>query len=154
MTEALARQRAAAAGQKIGLAARIRRYADTRSGLAIALGSGALAAFALPPFYLVPLLLISLPILLWLLAGASGPMRAGLIGFAFGMGHHIVGLYWISHSLLIDPWRHGWLIPLFVGGLAAILAVFIALAAAAARVLAGRKVVPLLLAFAGFWTFG
>ena len=77
MTEALARQRAAAAGQKIGLAARIRRYADTRSGLAIALGSGALAAFALPPFYLVPLLLISLPILLWLLAGASGPMRAG-----------------------------------------------------------------------------
>ena len=85
MTEALARQRAAAAGQKIGLAARIRRYADTRSGLAIALGSGALAAFALPPFYLVPLLLISLPILLWLLAGASGPMRAGLIGFAFGM---------------------------------------------------------------------
>jgi apolipoprotein N-acyltransferase len=154
MTEALARQRAAAAGQKIGLAARIRRYADTRSGLAIALGSGALAAFALPPFYLVPLLLISLPILFWLLAGASGPMRAGLIGFAFGMGHHIVGLYWISHSLLIDPWRHGWLIPLFVGGLAAILAVFIALAAAAARALAGHKVVPLLLAFAGLWTFG
>jgi apolipoprotein N-acyltransferase len=154
MTEALARQRATAAGREIGLAARIRRYADTKAGLALALGSGALAAFALPPVFLVPLLLISLPLLLWLLAGAPGPLRAGLIGFAFGMGHHIVGLYWISHSLLIDPWRHGWLIPLLVGGLAAILAIFIGLAAAAARALAGRKPLPLLLGFAAFWTFG
>ena len=55
---------------------------------------------------------------------------------------------------LIDPWRHGWLIPLFVGGLAAILAVFSGLAAAAARSLAGRKPLALLLAFAAFWTFG
>src|SRR5437867_13365421 len=135
MTDALARQSAAAAQRKFGLAARIGRQADRRVGLAIALGSGALAAFALPPFFLVPLLLISLPALLWLLAGASNPVRAGLIGFAFGMGHHIIGLYWISHSLLIDPWRHGWLIPIFVGGLAAILAVFIGLAATAARAL-------------------
>jgi apolipoprotein N-acyltransferase len=154
MTDALARQGAAAAQRKFGLAARIGRQADRRVGLAIALGSGALAAFALPPFFLVPLLLISLPALLWLLAGASNPVRAGLIGFAFGMGHHIIGLYWISHSLLIDPWRHGWLIPIFVGGLAAILAVFIGLAATAARALGGRKPLPLLLAFAGFWTFG
>ena len=154
MTEALARQSAAGSQTAIGFAARIRRYAGSRTGLAIALGSGALAACALPPFFLVPLLLVSLPLLLWLLAGASGPSRAGFIGFVFGMGHHIVGLYWISHSLLIDPWRHGWLIPLFVGGLAAILAVFSGLAAAAARSLAGRKPLALLLAFAAFWTFG
>src|SRR3954453_8890869 len=152
MTEALARQSAAGSQTAIGFAARIRRYAGSRTGLAIALGSGALAACALPPFFLVPLLLVSLPLLLWLLAGASGPSRAGFIGFVFGMGHHIVGLYWISHSLLIDPWRHGWLIPLFVGGLAAILAVFSGLAAAAARSLAGRKPLALLLAFAAFWT--
>ena len=154
MSEALARQRAMETGSQIGLAARIRRYADTRAGLAVALGSGALAALALPPLYLLPLLLISFPLLVWLMAGASGPLRASVIGFAFGLGHHIVGLYWISHSLLIDPWRHGWLIPLFVGGLAAILAIFIGLAAAAARALAGRKPLPLLLAFAAFWTAG
>src|ERR671927_1131052 len=108
MSEALARQRAMETGSQIGLAARIRRYADTRAGLAVALGSGALAALALPPLYLLPLLLISFPLLVWLMAGASGPLRASVIGFAFGLGHHIVGLYWISHSLLIDPWRHGW----------------------------------------------
>ena len=54
MTEALARQSAAGSQTAIGLAARIRRYAGSRTGLAIALGSGALAACALPPFFLRP----------------------------------------------------------------------------------------------------
>lgn len=155
MTEIAAGQSAAPADpREAELAARIRRLAGARAGLALALGVGALAAFALPPFHLVPLLLVAVPVLIWLVAGASGPARAGLIGFIFGLGHHMVGLYWISHALLIDPWRHGWLIPVFVGGLAAILAVFIGLAAAAARWLAGRNPLALLLALAAFWTFG
>jgi apolipoprotein N-acyltransferase len=137
-----------------GLAARIKRLAGARSGLLLAIATGAVAAFALPPFYLVPLLLLSVPVLIWLIAGASGPARAGWIGFLFGLGHHAVGLYWISHSLLIDPWRHGWLIPIFVGGLAALLAVFSGLAAAGARALAGRRSLALLLAFSGLWILG
>ncbi len=155
MTEAAAGPSAASAEpRRAGLAARIRRLSGTRQGLALALGVGALAALALPPVHLLPLLLAAVPVLIWLVAGASGPKRAGLIGFAFGLGHHAVGLYWISHSLLIDPWRHGWLIPLFVGGLAAILAVFVGLAAAAARSLAGRHPLALLFALAAFWTVG
>ncbi|HSD35215.1 MAG TPA: apolipoprotein N-acyltransferase [Alphaproteobacteria bacterium] len=145
---------AAARPGRGGLRSALGRRAGTRAGLALALLAGALAAFALPPFHIVPLLLLSIPVLLALVAGAAGPVRAGLIGFAFGLGHHMVGLYWIAHSLLIDPWRHGWLIPLFVGGLAAILAVFIGLAATAARLLAGRSPVSLLLAFSAFWVFG
>lgn len=156
MTQAAARREvaSAAAANGAGLAARIKRLAGTRSGPLLALGAGALAAFALPPFYLLPLLLLTVPVLVWLLAGAAGPGRAGWLGFLFGLGHHMVGLYWISHSLLIDPWRHGWLIPIFVGGLAALLAVFIGLAAAAARALAGRRPLPLLLGFAAFWMLG
>jgi apolipoprotein N-acyltransferase len=156
MTEAATRREVASpvVATEAGIAARIKRLARARAGLILAFGTGALAAFALPPFYLVPLLLLSVPALVWLVAGAGGLGRAGVIGFLFGLGHHMVGLYWISHSLLIDPWRHGWLIPIFVGGLAAILAVFIGLAAAAARALAGRRVFPILLALAAFWILG
>jgi apolipoprotein N-acyltransferase len=155
MSEAAARREIARPGSARGggPAARLGALAATRSGLAIAFGCGAVATFALPPFHVLPLLLLSIPVLLLLVGAAAGPARAGLIGFLFGLGHHMVGLYWISHSLLIDPWRHGWLIPLFVGGLAAILAVFIAAACAAARLVSNRTS-ALLLALASFWVFG
>jgi apolipoprotein N-acyltransferase len=154
MTEAAARREAAVLAGGTGLAGRIKRLAGTRSGLLLAFAAGALAAFALPPFYLLPLLLLSVPALIWLIAGAAGPARAGWIGFLFGLGHHMVGLYWISHSLLIDPWRHAWLIPIFVGGLAAILAVFAGLAAAGARALGGPRSLAILLSFGALWILG
>ena len=155
MTEAAARREVAPVlAEGTGLAGRIKRLAGTRSGLLLAFAAGAVAAFALPPFYLLPLLLLSVPLLVWLIASASGPARAGWIGFLFGLGHHMVGLYWISHSLLIDPWRHGWLIPIFVGGLAAILAVFAGLAAAGARALAGPHSVPVLMSLGALWILG
>jgi apolipoprotein N-acyltransferase len=128
--------------------------ADRGAGLVLACAAGAVSAAALPPLYLLPLLLVALPVLVLLVAGAAGSWRAALLGFAFGLGHHLVGLYWIAHSLLIDPWRHGWLIPVFVGGLAAILGLFIALAALAARWTAGRCVAALVPALAGWWTVG
>jgi apolipoprotein N-acyltransferase len=155
MTEtAERRQSAPVVGERAGPAARLKRLAGARSGLLLAFAAGAVAAFALPPFHLLPLLLLSVPLLVWLVGAASGPARAGWIGFLFGLGHHMVGLYWISHSLLIDPWRHGWLIPIFVGGLAALLAVFAGLAAAGARAFAGRRSLALLLAFSGLWILG
>jgi apolipoprotein N-acyltransferase len=155
MSEAAARREIARSSgpRGAGLAARLSALAPSRLGLVLAFATGAVATFALPPFYLLPLLLLSIPALVLLVSGAAGPARAGLIGFLFGLGHHMVGLYWISHSLLIDPWRHGWLIPVFVGGLAAILAIFIGLACAAAR-LVSERTPALLLALAGFWAFG
>lgn len=156
MSEAAARRGAAppAPASRAGLSGRVGALAARRAGLGLALGAGALAAFALPPFHQVWLLLLAVPALLWLVGGAAGAGRAGLIGFLFGLGHHMVGLYWISHSLLIDPWRHGWLIPLFVGGLAAVLAVFIGLATAAAQIVSARRPLALLLALAAFWMIG
>ncbi|HXV23394.1 MAG TPA: apolipoprotein N-acyltransferase [Alphaproteobacteria bacterium] len=156
MTEAAAGGGAAdpAGRRNESFCARLRGLGGTRAGLILAFGSGALAALALPPLYILPVLFLAVPMLVWLIGGTPGPARAGFSGFAFGFGHHLVGLYWISHALLIDPWRHGWLIPLFVGGLAVILALFIGLAAAAARWLAGRRSFAILLSLAAFWVVG
>jgi apolipoprotein N-acyltransferase len=90
---------------------------------------GLVSALALPPLYIVPVLLLGVPGLLALLDGAGSWKRAGVLGFAWGMGHHMAGLYWISHALLTDPWRWGWLIPVAVPGLALPLAIYLALVA-------------------------
>ncbi|PHK95817.1 apolipoprotein N-acyltransferase [Pseudoroseomonas rhizosphaerae] len=121
-----------------------------RKALFAAFGLGALGALALPPLHLVPLLLLAVPGLLALLDGAGSARRAALIGFAWGWGHHVAGLYWISHALLTDPWRWGWLVPIAVPGLALPLALYIALAALAAWM--ARPGWPRWLALAGAWT--
>lgn len=121
-----------------------------RKALFAAFGLGALGALAMPPLHLVPVLLLAVPGLLALLEGAGSARRAALIGFAWGWGHHVVGLYWISHALLTDPWRWGWLVPVAVPGLALPLALYIALAALAAWM--ARPGWPRWLALAGAWT--
>lgn len=100
-----------------------------RRALFAAFGLGALGALAMPPLYAVPVLLLAVPGLLALLEGATTWRRAALLGLAWGWGHHIVGLYWISHALLTDPWRWGWLVPIAVPGLALPMAAYIAVAA-------------------------
>jgi len=120
-----------------------------RRALLTAFGLGALGALAMPPLYAVPVLLLAIPGLLALLDGAASWRRAALLGLAWGWGHHIVGLYWISYALLTDPWRWGWLVPIAVPGLALPLAVYIAVAAALAWLAAPGW--PRWLALAGAW---
>ncbi len=97
-----------------------------------ALGLGAASALALPPLHAIPLLLLTLPALLGLLAAAPTPRRAALIGLAFGWGHHIVGLYWVTHALFTDLASWWWLVPLAAPGLAVPVALFTAIPALAA----------------------
>lgn len=99
-----------------------------RRPLLAAFGLGLLSALALPPLYLVPVLLLAIPGLLRLLDAAPDWRRAALTGLAWGWGHHLLGLYWISHALLTDPWRWGWLVPIAVPGLALPLAAYVAAA--------------------------
>lgn len=100
--------------------------------------AGALATLALPPGNIVPLLLISFPILIWLVDGAANGRAAFFTGWWFGFGHHLVGLYWISNALLVDAARFAWLIPLIACGLPAFLAVYAGAASWATRRLGGR----------------
>ncbi|MDR3440424.1 apolipoprotein N-acyltransferase [Telmatospirillum sp.] len=93
-----------------------------RRGMAMLLGI--LAALALPPLYVLPVLWVSFPGLVWLLDGAGRQRRAFADGWWFGFGHFSAGLYWIAYALLVDPVRFGWMVPFAVCGLGGLLGVF------------------------------
>jgi apolipoprotein N-acyltransferase len=114
-----------------------------------AAGLGCLAAAALPPMHLVPLLWIAVPGLLILLQVERSGWGAFKIGFWFGFGHHILGLYWITEAILIESARYWWLVPLAVPALAAVMAVFIATACMIARWFPTGW--PRIVAFVGAW---
>jgi apolipoprotein N-acyltransferase len=117
---------------------------------------GAMAAAALPPTYVVPLLIPAFAGLLWLIESAAGPRRAFALGWWFGFGHAVAGYFWIYNPFLVDPAQHGWMAPFAVVGLAAGLALFPAAVAAAARLLFGWQPglgpVGRVIALAALWT--
>ena len=114
-----------------------------------ALGLGALSAAALPPIHALPVLLIAVPGLLALLDGAARPITAARRGWWFGLGHHVLGLYWITEAILFEAARFWWLVPLAVPAVAGVLAVFIAAACGVARM--ARRGWPRVLALGGAW---
>lgn len=115
----------------------------------VALAGGAAGALALPPYYLLPVLPVVIVGLLALVGSARTPMIAARRGWWFGFGLNLVGLYWITDAILVEAARFWWLVPLAVPALAAVLAVFVAIPAAAARV--ARPGWPRVLALAGAW---
>ncbi|MBP2229772.1 apolipoprotein N-acyltransferase [Azospirillum agricola] len=92
--------------------------------LAMAAALGGLATLALPPAYALPLLLVAFPGLIWLLGGAATGRRAFAIGWFFGFGHHLLGLYWVSAALFTDIGRFWWALPLSAAGLPILMAMF------------------------------
>ena len=100
-----------------------------------ALGSGALAVFAMPPFGLSPVLLISFPVLVWLLDNVNKErqlrariIQAALIGFVFGFAFFLGSVHWIGEAFLVDVERYGLLMPFAILGLSLGLAIFPAIA--------------------------
>ena len=89
---------------------------------------GVLAAAALPPVDLTPVLLISFTGLVWLADGARRPREAFGIGWSFGFGFFLAGLYWIAAALFVDIAQFWWMLPLAVAAFPAGLAIFPALA--------------------------
>src|SRR5690606_28007350 len=59
--------------------------------------------------------------------------RAGLVGWWFGFGYFLLGLYWVGNAFLVDAEKFAFLLPLAVTLLPAGLALFTAAAAAIAR---------------------
>jgi apolipoprotein N-acyltransferase len=117
--------------------------------LAPAFALGAIGALALPPVHAIPVLLVAIPGLLGLLQGAGSWRRAAALGLAWGWGHHLVGLYWVTHAILVDLATWWWLVPLAAPGLALPLAAFTVAPAIVAWALpAGWS---RLLGFAGTW---
>ncbi len=99
---------------------------------------GALLAGALPPVDLTPLIFIAFPALLWLDEGSAGPSASARLGYAFGLGFFVAGLYWIAAALFVDIDRFWWALPFAVVGLPALLALFPAAALGVTGFLATR----------------
>lgn len=137
------------------LADRLARACEELSGwrrLIVAVLLGASAALALPPLHIVILLWPAFTGLLWLLNGARRMAAALAIGWAFGFGYFIVGLYWVGIAFLVDVARHGWLMPIAVGGLAAGMALFPMIAVGLVQASRARGWVRLLV-LAAAWLF-
>ena len=110
----------------------------------IAFGSGAVSSLAMAPFFAFPLLWITLPILVWLIDGAVAETKSGrvrrlrpafAVGWWFGFGYFLAGLWWVGNAFLAEPDQFGWLLPFAVLLLPAGLALFFGLGAALAQLL-------------------
>jgi len=89
--------------------------------------AGALSALAFAPFYIMPMYMIALPLLLLTSILEKTPKSAFKYGYAFGFGHFFVGLYWIGNSFAVEPDLPNWGGPIMVGFICIYLAVFPAL---------------------------
>ena len=98
--------------------------------------AGFLSAFAFAPYELFPLLLLGFAVLVVLLDGEFARKRpiwnSGRLGWAFGFGQFLAGLYWVGYSFTVDAANHGWQLPFAVLFLTAGLALFTALGTALA----------------------
>lgn len=133
------------ARQKQGLREMIQRIADFAEAVillddkrryALAFGCGAVAALALAPLDVLPALLLAFPPMVWLMDGAClgrGRQRlanirpAALLGWCFGFGYFLAGLWWLGVAFVTGGEEFIWLMPLGVIGLPMVLALFMAL---------------------------
>lgn len=118
----------------------------------LALLLGVLSACGFQPLAIWPLALLAMGLFACLLPLSTGWKQAAWLGWLFGMGHFTLGNSWIATAFTYQsnmPAVLGWAaVPL----LSVYLAVYPALAAAGARLLAGsRGGAAMALAFAGFW---
>ena len=123
---------------------------------ATAFVAGGLSVLSMAPFFFWPVLFFPLPVLVWLIdgAGAQVPrlmsLRADIFsrdgaaerrsifgaasaGWWFGFGYFFFGLFWIGEAFLVEADKFAWLLPAAVTLMPAGLALFTALACAAAR---------------------
>jgi apolipoprotein N-acyltransferase len=116
----------------------------------IAFAAGAAASFGFAPWDLWPLSVLGLAALLLLIEQAETRRRAAWTGWLFGLGHFLVGTHWIAQAFQYQDSMPPWLGWIGVGLLSLYLAVFPALAAAAAWHFR-RSRLTLVLAFTAAW---
>jgi apolipoprotein N-acyltransferase len=115
---------------------------------------GAIAACAMPPIDLTPLLLVSFMSLVWLADAGGRRGDAFLLGWSFGFGFFLAGLYWVGAALFVDIASFWWMLPFAVLAFPAGLAIFAGLALLAANEARRRfslRGTPRILALAVAW---
>ncbi|MCF8479257.1 MAG: apolipoprotein N-acyltransferase [Rhodospirillum sp.] len=114
------------------LATRVRALTGWRAH-GLVLVAGLIGALALPPVYGSPILLAVFPVLIWRMDTTRGWRGAFALGWLFGLGYFMGMTHWVGAAMLVDIAAHGWLAPIAVVGLAAILGLFPAVALALVR---------------------
>ena len=89
------------------------------------MGLGGLACLALPPIGFFPILWLVFPAAIWIFEGESKALRQFWLGWGFGLGYFVFGLYWITNAVLIGGAEYLWAVPFALFGLPAFLALFI-----------------------------
>jgi apolipoprotein N-acyltransferase len=101
-----------------------------RRNCIMALMLGLMAALAMPPVGLWPLLFILFP-LLWLqLQTLFTTKHVFILVWLFSFGYFTAGLYWIAAALFVDIANNWWVLPFAVMGLPALMSFYPAAAAA------------------------
>lgn len=110
----------------------LRAAAGWRASL-YAFVAGLLGALAYAPFHLIPLAVVSYSALALLIDAAAArprPLRAAFaIGWSFGFGGFLAGLYWVALSFFVQAEQFAWMAPFAMLGLPAFLALFTGAAA-------------------------
>lgn len=137
---------------------RLAHHVDRRPHL-IALILGLISATGFAPLHIWPLSLATFAAWMLLVLRAPQWRRAASLGWAFGVGHFLLGLNWIATAFTYQAAMPAWLGWLAVLLLALYLAVYPALAALGGWLIAGPAntkarllTLPALLGFAGAWT--
>jgi len=116
---------------------------------------GAISSLAFAPVFFFPILWISFSLLLLFITKSTNKKDAFFIGWFFGLGHFITGLYWICASMLVEPLKFAWLIPFTITGVPAMEALPIGVASFCTYAFIKKPKfgkIQTLLSFAGFWT--
>ncbi|KRB26200.1 MULTISPECIES: apolipoprotein N-acyltransferase [Mesorhizobium] len=110
----------------------------------VAFLAGALTVLGQAPYDFFAACFISFPVLVWLLDGATGDASGSLfrrlrpafsVGWWFGFGYFLAGLWWIGSALLVEADDFAWALPFAVVGIPFALAFFYGFATMVARLL-------------------
>ncbi len=106
---------------------------------AIAMVMGIFATLAMAPFYILPLLIIGYSIFARQLSAEKITVwQSFLIGWAFGFGYFITGIYWMAFAFLVRAEEFAWMVPIAIPSFAGFLGLFFAMPAALFNVIRTR----------------
>lgn len=97
-----------------------------KSKYAVALVAGAFCNLAFAPFHIFVAAIFSIAVFYFLLENLSTKKSIFYLGWFYGFGYFLAGVYWISISLLVDAGSFAWLIPFAVSLIPATLGLYFA----------------------------
>jgi apolipoprotein N-acyltransferase len=115
-----------------------------------ALFGGAIGALAMAPIDAIPAMLVPMTLAVWLVDGSARKetgrsifrtlrwrscRAAASIGWWWGLGYFLAGLWWLGAAFLVEPGRDAWALPFGVVAVPALLALFPALGFGLAQLL-------------------